>query len=44
MVPAAASVKDAQTGPLRTWVKFLLCALLEFPSLSLESGSDYIKD
>ena len=43
-IPAAASVKDPQTGPLRTWVKFLLCTLLEFPSLSLESGSDYIKD
>lgn len=43
-VPAGASVKDPQTGPLRTWVRFLLCTLLEFPSLSLESGSDYIKD
>ncbi len=31
-------------GPLRTWMNFLLRTLLEFPSLSVESGSDYIKE
>ena len=38
------STRNQQSGPVRTLVKFLLRTLLEFPCLSSESGSDYIKD
>lgn len=42
--PPMSITTTAPAGPLRTWMNFLLRTLLEFPSLSVESGSDYIKE
>lgn len=42
--PQTTATTTPTVGPLRTWMNFLLRTLLEFPSLSVESGSDYIKE